>query len=72
MAIVSAQELKVCALGRRRIVYAPAARGEDVRLHLAAYGIASELAHLNPFSRLERKRFADVPTVQAVLVGWER
>ena len=43
-----------------------------MRLHLAAYGIASELAHLDPFGRLELKRFADAQTVQAVLDDWER
>ena len=72
MAIMSAQELKVYALGSRRIVYAPAGRGEDVRLYLAAYGIASELAHLDPFGRLELDRFADAQTVQAVLDDWQR
>ena len=72
MAIMSAQELKVYALGSRRIVYAPAGRGEDVRLHLASHGIASELAHLDPLGRLELERFADAQTVQAVLDDWER
>ena len=72
MTIMSAQELKVYALGSRRIVYAPAGRGEDVRLHLAAHGIASELAHHDPFGRLELERFADAQTVQAVLDDWER
>jgi hypothetical protein len=72
MAIMSAQELKVYALGSRRIVYSTAGRGEDVRLHLAAHGIASELAHLDPFDRLELERFADAQTVQAVLDDWER
>jgi hypothetical protein len=43
-----------------------------VRLHLAAHGIASELAHLDPFGRLELERFADAQTVQAVLDDWER
>jgi hypothetical protein len=72
MAIMSAQELKVYALGSRRIVYAPAGRGEDVRLHLASHGIASEFAHRDPFGRLELERFADAQTVQAVLDDWER
>jgi hypothetical protein len=72
MTIMSAQELKVYALGSRRIVYAPAGRGEDVRLHLASHGIVSELAHRDPFGRLELERFADAQTVQAVLDDWER
>jgi hypothetical protein len=72
MAILSAQPLKVYALGSRRIVYAPAGRGEDVRLYLASHGITSELAHLDLFGRLELERFADTQTVQAVLDDWER
>ena len=72
MAIMSAQALKLCALDQCRIVHATAGRWEDGRLHLAAHGIASELAHLDPFGRLERERFADVQTVQAVLDDWER
>jgi hypothetical protein len=71
MAITPAQELKVYALGSRRVVYAPAGRGEDLRLHLASLGIASQLAHPATSGRLELDRFADAETVQAVLDGWE-
>lgn len=72
MASFSAQELKVYALGSCLIVYAPAGRREDVRLHLASHGIASELANSDPFGRLELERFADTQTVQSVLDDWER
>jgi hypothetical protein len=43
-----------------------------VRLHLASHGIASELAHLDSFGRLELEQFADAQTVQGVLDDWER
>jgi hypothetical protein len=72
MAIMSALELKVYALGSRRVVYAPPGRGEELRSHLASQGIASELAHPAASGRLELDRFADVETVQAVLDDWER
>ncbi len=70
MPIMSAQELKVYAFGSRRVVYAPADRGEDLRRHLASQGIASELAHPATSGRLELDRFADPETVQAVLDEW--
>ncbi len=70
MPIMSAQELKVYAFGSRRVVCAPASRGEDLRLYLASQGIAAELAHPATADRLELDRFADAGTVQVVLDEW--
>ncbi len=72
MAIMSAQELKVYALGSRRIVYGPEGRGGGcapaprlARDRLGAYPPRS----LRPAGA---GAFADARIVQPVLDDWER
>jgi len=68
----SAEELKVYALGGRRVVYVAAGRGEGLRAHLGSRGYPSGVAQAPGFDRLELERFADAEAVQAVLDHWQR
>ena len=71
MAITSAQELKVYALGSRRVVYAPAGRGEGLRAYLGSRGFPAEVVRLPAgLDRVELERHADPVAVQAALDAW--
>jgi hypothetical protein len=70
----TAEELKVYALGSRRVVYAPEGRGEVLRLHLGSRGFRAEVARTpgSPLERLELERHADIGAAQAALDDWPR
>ena len=60
--MASAEELKVYALGGRRVVYVVAGRGEGLRAHLGSRGFPAGVARTPGFDRLEvgtRVRFAE-------------
>jgi hypothetical protein len=66
--------LKVYPVDGHSFVHAPAGRGEELRLHLAAHGVASRVSPLAEakFDRLELEAGADPVAVQAILDHWER
>jgi hypothetical protein len=70
----SVEELKVYPVEGRYFIHAPVGRGEELRLHLAAHGVASEVSSLAqaPFDRLELEGDIDPLAVQAILDEWER
>ena len=75
MPITSAQELKVYALGSRRVVYAPAGHGEGLRAHLGSRGFPAEMAPQpvgSAFDRIELERHTDACAAQAALDDWPR
>jgi hypothetical protein len=70
--MTSAEELKVYALGGRRVVFVRAGRGEKLLDHLGTRGFLAGLARAAGFDRLELERHADVEEVQAALDEWPR
>jgi hypothetical protein len=62
--MTGAEELKVYALGARRVVYG---RGEKGRDHLGSRGFPAPLAQVAGYDRLELDRHADVGEAQAAL-----
>jgi hypothetical protein len=67
-----AEELKVYALGGRRVVYVRAGRGEGLRAHLGSRGFPTGVVQtpVSGLDRLEFERHADVVAAQAALDDW--
>jgi len=72
--MVSAEELKVYALGGRRVVFVRAGRGEGLRAHLGSHGFPAGVERTpgSGLDRLELERHADLGAAQAVLDDWPR
>jgi hypothetical protein len=68
--MTGAEELKVYALGGRRVVYVRSGGGEGLRQHLGSRGFPAGVAPAAGFDRLELERHADVTCVQAALDDW--
>ena len=66
-----AEELKVYALGGRRVVFVRAGRGEGLRAHLGSRGFPTGAVH-TPVSGLDRLELADqyAPVSEARRFGW--
>jgi hypothetical protein len=74
MAPEQVKELKVLTIDGTRCVFAPAGRGEELRLHLASHGFPAALSHFHrpTFDRLDLDKGVDAEAVQAVLDHWEK
>ena len=72
--MASAEELKVYALGGRRVVYVRAGRVEALRAHLGSRGFPAGLTRVPTpgLDRLELERHANVAGAQAALDEWPR
>jgi len=70
--MTSTKELKVYALGGRRVVYVRAGRGERLRDHLGSRGFPAGITQAAGLDRLELERHTDVVEAQAVLDDWPR
>ena len=72
--MASAEELKVYALGSRRVVYVRAGRVEGLRAHLRSRGFLAGLTCVagSGLDRLELERHANVAAAQAALDEWPR
>lgn len=68
--MTAAEELKVYALGGRRVLYVSAGRGEQLRAHLGARGFPAAVVPAAGFDRLELERHADLVEAQAALADW--
>jgi hypothetical protein len=68
--MVSAEELKVYALGGRRVVFVRAGWGEELRDHLSSRGFPARVALFPVFDRLELELHAHVGEAQAALDDW--
>jgi hypothetical protein len=69
-----AKELKVYAVGGRRVVFVRVGGAEGLREHLGTRGFPAGLTQLEGtgFDRLELERHADVEEAQAALDDWPR
>ena len=69
-----ADELKVYAVGGRRVVFVRMGSAERLREHLGSRGFPSGLTRQPGagFDRLELERHADVEEAQAALDEWPR
>jgi hypothetical protein len=69
---IRAEPLRVYPVGRRRFVYTPPGRGEELRHHLASHGIEAFVSHVpgGASDRLELAGDVDVRRAQAVLDEW--
>jgi hypothetical protein len=69
-----AEELKLYALGGRRIVFVQSGSAERLREHLGARGFPAGLTRRPgvEFDRLELDRHADPEAAQAALDDWPR
>jgi hypothetical protein len=70
--LASAEELKVYALGGRRVVCVRAGQGQRLRDHLRSRGFPAGVTPTPAagLDRLELERHSDPGTVQAVLDDW--
>jgi hypothetical protein len=69
-----AEELKVYAVGGRRVVFVCAGMAEGVRDHMGSRGFPAEVSRTpGPgLDRLELPRHANIEEAQAVLDTWPR
>ena len=68
------EELKVFTLGGQKVIHVPNGRGEELRIHLAAHGIRSQVspAAQTGHERLEVEGDVDPESLQALVDQWER
>jgi hypothetical protein len=71
--VVTVQQPKLFTVDGQHFIHVPSGRGDELREHLAAHGIASRLhdaGHL-PVEHLDLDTGADPETVEAILEQWE-
>jgi hypothetical protein len=68
------EEGTLCEVGGKFVVHVQQERGEELRLHLEAQGIAARLSEpaAAPFDRLELDGDIDPEVVQSILDQWEQ
>ncbi|MBI1918204.1 MAG: hypothetical protein HYS12_26225 [Planctomycetes bacterium] len=68
------EELTVYPAGDQLVVHVPNGRGEELRLHLEAHGIRSQVSPPaeTTFERLEVEGDVDADALQAIVDQWER
>ena len=74
MDVSDVKVLKVYPAGDQKVVHVPNGRGEELRLHLEAHGIHSQVSPpaATPYERLEVEGDVDAVTLQALVDKWER
>ena len=74
MSAFRVNDVNVFLLDGRTVIHLPEPRAEELRLHLEAHGIRSEVRHSDtpPFEYLEVTPGADMDTLQAIVDNWER
>jgi hypothetical protein len=70
--MAGAEELKVYALGGRRVVFVGAGQGEGLQVHLGSCGFPAGVVRTpgSDLDRLELERHTDVGAAQAALDRW--
>ena len=68
------EELKVYPAGGFNVIHVPGGRGEELRIHLEAHGIHSQVspAAQTPWERLEVDGDVNPDDLQAIVDHWER